>query len=389
VKRKNQAILILISLILISPYFTCRKAILTASTDQNRNPILFLHGWTKTSGDWTVMMKWFRNSGWPNTALHVIDFQDTRNSSVQANINNANQVKYWVDQILENTGAEKIDLIGHSMGGLSSRYYIKFLGGIDTVDDYVSLGAPHHGCLLDGESFSYANSLLLSLNEGDETPGGMLNDTLGDRVAPYSSINYNGTHISGNISYTSIYSRDDKFIPFASPPLDGAYNIAVENIGHSDLYQDWSVFELVRKAVDDLNNPFPPTEPISLSAVTGDGQVTLSWEVPIDDGGVPITEYRIYRTDSLGGSFFFLGNTSTLSYIDLNVTNGKSYWYVVSAVNSVGESDFSTMLRAKPHVVTVGTSSTIFSEKETSSSSGFILVSLSLIVLISFRRRKK
>ena len=90
---------------------------------------------------------WFKNDGWPNTTNflsgYAYDFHDTTNCSAQANINNAFQIKQWVDDILNETGAEKVDLIGHSMGGWSGRYYIKFLDGIDQVDDYVSFGTPH------------------------------------------------------------------------------------------------------------------------------------------------------------------------------------------------------------------------------------------------------
>lgn len=382
-KGRNHVILILISLILVSPWSTSRKAVSIVETTQNRNPILFLHGWTKNSNDWTVMMKWFRSSGWPDTALYAYDFDDPMNSSDQTKIDNANRIKQWVDTILNVTGAEKIDLVGHSMGGLCSRYYIKFLGGIDRVDDYVSLGSAHHGSNI----VTPSKAFVVQLNEGDETPGGILTDTLGDRIDPNFGVIYNGTHVPGTITYTSIYSLDDDLIPIISPPLDGADNIAVENLGHSDLYQDWSVYILVRKAVDDFDNTFLPTQPTSLTAVPGDGQVTLSWQVSMDDGGAPITEYKIYRATSLGGSFSFLGNTTMLSYIDLNVTNGKSYWYVVSAVNSVGESDYSTMVRAKPHVLTVATTSS--SKEETTTSWGFLLVSLSLLALISLRRRKK
>ena len=50
-----------------------------------------------------------------------------------------------VNEIKAATGAAKVDIITHSMGGLSSRYYIKNLGGAANVDDWVSLAGPNHG----------------------------------------------------------------------------------------------------------------------------------------------------------------------------------------------------------------------------------------------------
>ncbi len=252
---------IVVTVILISPCCIDGKTNTTESKgSQPHNPILFLHGWTKSWMDWVFMRLWFKNDGWPNSSEfysgYAYDFDDRNNCSVQANINNAYKIKQWVEEILNETGAEKIDLVGHSMGGLSSRYYIKFLGGIDTVDDYVSLGSPHHGELLTTCGSTGVNALAILLNEGDETPGGILNDTLGDRVDPILGATYNSTHIPGTVNYTSIYSRDDEIVPEISSALDGAHNIEVENLGHSQLFKEESMYELVKAAVDD---PLPPT----------------------------------------------------------------------------------------------------------------------------------
>jgi triacylglycerol lipase len=54
----------------------------------------------------------------------------------------------FVDQVLAQTGASRVDLIGHSQGGLVARYYIKFLGGAPEVDSFVGLAVPHHGTQL-------------------------------------------------------------------------------------------------------------------------------------------------------------------------------------------------------------------------------------------------
>src|SRR5690606_24799286 len=50
-----------------------------------------------------------------------------------------------VDDILATTGAERIDLVGHSQGGLMPRWYIRFLGGDATVDQLIALAPANHG----------------------------------------------------------------------------------------------------------------------------------------------------------------------------------------------------------------------------------------------------
>ena len=53
----------------------------------------------------------------------------------------------FVAAVRTQTGAAKVDLIGHSQGGLVSRQYVKFDGGAQTVDSLIMFGSPNHGTL--------------------------------------------------------------------------------------------------------------------------------------------------------------------------------------------------------------------------------------------------
>ena len=59
--------------------------------------------------------------------------------------NNAAQLKEHIEDILQKTGAEKINLIAHSKGGLDSRYMIDNLGMRDKVASVTFLCTPHKG----------------------------------------------------------------------------------------------------------------------------------------------------------------------------------------------------------------------------------------------------
>ncbi len=68
-------------------------------------------------------------------------YQDAFNSHVD----NAIKLKYRILEILEQTGKEKINIIGHSKGGIEARYLISRLGFADKVASLTTLGSPHRG----------------------------------------------------------------------------------------------------------------------------------------------------------------------------------------------------------------------------------------------------
>src|SRR5216117_2685954 len=80
-----------------------------------------------------------------------------------------------------------------------------------------------------------------------------------------------------------------------------------------------------------------PGAPRNLQATPGDGQVTLNWQPPSNDGGSPILLYTIYRGNSSGGESFLITVPLVTTYTDATVTNGVTYYYKVSATNAIGE----------------------------------------------------
>ena len=95
--------------------------------------------------------------------------------------------------------------------------------------------------------------------------------------------------------------------------------------------------------------PNPPSAPQNLQAAAGNGQVTLAWSPPADDGGAPILLYTIYRGTTSGGESFLITVPLVTTYIDLTVTNGVTYFYQVSATNAAGEGPRSNEASATPN----------------------------------------
>lgn len=82
--------------------------------------------------------------------------------------------------------------------------------------------------------------------------------------------------------------------------------------------------------------PGAPASPIAKPG-PGVGEIRVSWNAPLQNGGTPVTSYRVYRADSVDGTYVLLGTSSALSYTDGGLPNGTRYWYRVSATNLVGE----------------------------------------------------
>jgi hypothetical protein len=141
----------------------------------------------------------------------------------------------------------------------------------------------------------------------ESSPGGLRYDV----KAPATSATATG--LSSNIAYTfTVKALND--IGY-SPASDPSNSVIFSNGGSA------------------ATVPAPPT---GVTAVAGDGQATVSWTPPADDGGSPIIEYRIagrgvtYDMTATGAS--------ATSVVFTGLTNGETYKFKVEAINAVGSS---------------------------------------------------
>ncbi len=84
------------------------------------------------------------------------------------------------------------------------------------------------------------------------------------------------------------------------------------------------------------NHLGPLSEPRNLQATPGVLQVGLTWQVPTANGGYPITNYKIYRGTATGTAAFLTDAGNVLTHTDMGLMSGVTYYYQVSAQNSIG-----------------------------------------------------
>ena len=94
--------------------------------------------------------------------------------------------------------------------------------------------------------------------------------------------------------------------------------------------------------------PEVPTRPRNLKVTAGDSYVYLKWDAPSDDGGLPITGYRIYSGLELGKEEFVKKVVDGYIFSDKNLKNDRTYYYYVCAINSVGEGEKSELVEGTP-----------------------------------------
>jgi triacylglycerol lipase len=202
-------------------------ALAVPAVAQARDPILFVHGWNSSASTWNTVVSRFAADGWTSAELNTWSY-----NTAQSNATTAQQLATKVNSVLAATGAAKLDLISHSMGGLSTRYYVKNLGGGAKVDEFISLAGPNHGT-----SWAYGcfwntscvemrpgSSFLNALNSGDETPS--------------------------TPRYGTWWSPCDEVInPDTSTILSGATNTQTSCLSHSGVKDSAAVYAQVREFV--------------------------------------------------------------------------------------------------------------------------------------------
>ncbi|RJO66810.1 MAG: hypothetical protein C4523_11250 [Myxococcales bacterium] len=219
----------------------------------DQEPIVFVHGYSGHGGDFNTIIGRFKSLGYPDDYLAAI----TYSNSTGSNVVNKEELDSFVASLLERTGAERVDIVAHSMGAVSSRLWIA-LGGGEKVRDYVSLAGAHHGnnlavvtVWLDEASKelypAYAeqadshNNVQFILNgdpdvlDIDETPYGA-----GEGGGVYWNAIYSDADII--ISPTTANCLNQRFRDDCSDPI----NIQVHGVGHVELVQDEGVFQLVK-----------------------------------------------------------------------------------------------------------------------------------------------
>ena len=105
-----------------------------------RNPVILIHGIWDTKTIFNKMSGHLTQLGWSVHSLNLLPNDGSLGLDLLAQ-----QLADYISQTFH--PEQSIDLVGYSMGGIVSRYYVQRLGGINRVQRFITISSPHNGTL--------------------------------------------------------------------------------------------------------------------------------------------------------------------------------------------------------------------------------------------------
>ncbi|HSM03606.1 MAG TPA: alpha/beta fold hydrolase [Longimicrobiales bacterium] len=112
----------------------------TRSPIAERTPLVLVPGWAEEGQDLEPLKALFVDAGWSAADIAIVEFADAEGS----NIDHAHELEAVVTALRASSGADRVDVVAHSMGGLATRYYLQN-GGAQTVRRVAFMATPHRG----------------------------------------------------------------------------------------------------------------------------------------------------------------------------------------------------------------------------------------------------
>ncbi len=118
-----------------------QRGLLVGDVEAAGTPIVLVHGIFDNRSIFTLLRRGLHRRGFGSTyALNYSALTDDVRAVSQ-------RLGTLIEQVCDETGHERVHVVGHSLGGLIGRYLVQRLGGDKRVHTLVTLGTPHGGTL--------------------------------------------------------------------------------------------------------------------------------------------------------------------------------------------------------------------------------------------------
>lgn len=204
-----------------------KKKVIHEKNTNGKRPVVLVHGYFHNLSGYFVLSQKLKKKGW--THIYPINL-NTYTWTIEAM---ARELKKNVNTIIKNTRHRKVDIIGHSLGGLVARYYVQELGGFKNVENLITLATPNWGTQL--AVFGIGPSAR------QMEPDAEFIDRLNMNLSTLRKVRF-----------TSIWSPFDSLvIPPTNAILRGAgKNIRIDFVGHIGMLYSDRVFDLICRILE-------------------------------------------------------------------------------------------------------------------------------------------
>jgi pimeloyl-ACP methyl ester carboxylesterase len=230
-------------------------------------PVVLVHGTLANMDDnWQAASPILASHGYCVFAFNyggasaTDDFQGTGDIATSAG-----QLASFVNEVLAATGASKVDLVGHSQGGMMPRYYINFLGGAAKVDKLIALAPSNYGTTLDGLTvLGETLGLLVPVNS---VLGTTCEACVQQEVGSSFLAMLNAEPTVPSVSYTVIETRDDEVVtPYTNAFLPAGPNVTNITLQNQCPLDESDHLEIANDpvAMADMLNALDPAQPVKV-----------------------------------------------------------------------------------------------------------------------------
>jgi triacylglycerol esterase/lipase EstA (alpha/beta hydrolase family) len=234
-------------------------------TAAHPDPVILVHGtFANMDDNWQAAAPLLANNGY---CVYAFNFGGTSATSpIQGTGDiaaSAAELATFVNTVLTATGAAKVDLVGHSQGGLMPRYYLDFLGGASKVNDFVALAPSNYGTTLDG--LTELASLLGASSAINGTLSEVCEACVQQEEGSAFLATLNATPTVPGVQYTVIESVDDEVVtPYTNAFLPAAANVTNITVQHQCILDASDHLEIAADpiALADMLNALDPASPV-------------------------------------------------------------------------------------------------------------------------------
>ncbi len=205
------------------------------------DPVVLVHGLGATMGEnWSYMAPLLARRGYCVFALtYGLDPRFPFFGGVIPIESSAPELGAFVDQVLAATGAQKVDLVGHSEGTFMPQYWLKFLGGASKVGRYVAMTPLYAGTNVAGAAMLRDAGAAFGVSRTILNLVGSFCGSCSEFLAGspmVRKLNQGGAAAPG-VAYTTIMTRYDALVvPYTSGTLPPpATNIVLQNVCPNDI----------------------------------------------------------------------------------------------------------------------------------------------------------